>query len=363
MAKRDFFDDNIEVKTKKNKKRGKKKSFFDDDSPSLFEEVQLELDLEKTNLLTPEVAEFVLMKYDKDYKKDNRDYFDSKKEMKRQFFSSLSYDLEYVIPWVLRNGFRQNPDNQKIKNAIYNQLAGKTGPAFIKYITKSYKNGEFEGFANIQFLPILLYEIISNINKQNRQLKAENPEAEVYDASDLYELSELILKPRIKKLVKKGIDENMAFDILSVIPSPEAMKFSGRFRVKMLFTLLYQYAEKQEVPFRKILKIVVTDEYNDDVIFYALRERKEKYQKFTDTQKSLFNSITEWVFDVMEDMDKTLIKDILKTYVKDRKRDESQGKDGNRRYFISSLPEDDYKRINKVVKEIISSDETAKKYL
>ena len=49
----------------------------------------------------------------------------------------------------------------------------------------------------------------------------------------------------------------------------------------------------------------------------------------------------------MEEMDRSGIESILKTYVETRKRDESNGRDGNRRYFIKSLPDSDYPRVRK----------------
>ena len=64
----------------------------------------------------------------------------------------------------------------------------------------------------------------------------------------------------------------------------------------------------------------------------------------------------------MEEMKKDEIYDILKSYTDVRKRDESQGKDTNRRYYISSLPESDYPRILKAVDRLCNTDEKLKKY-
>ena len=66
-------------------------------------------------------------------------------------------------------------------------------------------------------------------------------------------------------------------------------------------------------------------------------------------------------------MEKSLSKEevesVIKTYVTGRKRDESQGKDGNRRYALASLSADDYGRINKVITKMIAEDDSIKKYL
>ena len=103
-------------------------------------------------------------------------------------------------------------------------------------------------------------------------------------------------------------------------------------------------------------------DYIGSVITFALLERKEKISGFNETQKKLFNDITEFCFKVMEDMPKESIHAILKSYVDARKRDESQNKDANRRYYISSLPESDYPRILKAMNKIVSENEEMKKY-
>ena len=64
----------------------------------------------------------------------------------------------------------------------------------------------------------------------------------------------------------------------------------------------------------------------------------------------------------MEQLKKGEIYAILKVYSDVRKKDESQNKDTNRRYYISSLPESDYPKILKVVNRICEADETLKKY-
>lgn len=309
-----------------------------------------------------EVKEFGKAKWKK-YKKENKEYFDSKKELKLGYYDTLAYNLQYVIDFLVQKKHLPNEEIQEIKNKCYAQIAGEQGEGFVKYLTKALKDGELDDMSNLEYLPILLYDMIAEINTQNRIAKSKNPEAPQYDASDLYELSELILNKRLKKMEKKGIDPNLAFDILSVIPTPSAMKYSPYFRIKSIFELMYQHAYKAQVDFGKVIKVALKDEYTEYVINYALQERKEKYEKFNDTQRLLFNDISEWVFNTLEDMDGSLIKETLKTYVKTRKRDAGQGKDGNRRYFLSSLPETMYPHICKAVDAIKSSDPEAEKYL
>ncbi len=310
-----------------------------------------------------EVKEFAKASFKK-FKKRNKDYYDSKKELKNAYYSSLTFDLQVVIEFILKKGHIQNESIQDYKNRCFKQIAGEDGPKFVKFLIKYISKNGMDEIENIEFLPIILYEIIGSIHKYNETQKAENgPEAPVFDSTDLIELTQLILKKRLKKADKKGIPSDIALDILCIIPTSDAMKFSPYFRVKSVFEILYKHAEHKEVKFDTIMNFLLEDKFYDYVIGFALQERKEKIKTFNDTQKALFNDINEWVFNNLEDSDKTTIESIIKTYIKTRKRDDLAGKDSNRRYFISSLPETAYPRICKVVNKLIAEDEDAKKYL
>lgn len=298
----------------------------------------------------------------KEYKADNKSYFDSKKELRKDYFATLAYDLPDVIDWILRNGHLQKPEIQEIKNKCYAKLAGDEGrgPAFIQYLIK-YLESDLE-IENMEFFPIILHEIIADILKFNEEHK-DKPEEMVEKPDELFELYELILKKRIKKAKKKGIPEDLIFDLLGIMPCKEAAEYSGFFRAKAIFDILYAYAETQPVAFATVIEFLFSEDDYRYVIGYALQERRDKYKTFGELQKKLFNDINEWVFPRLEERDKKDIKDILENYIGVRKRDAAQGKDSNRRYYISSLPETLYPHIVKAVEQIKNSDSEAEKYL
>ena len=126
---------------------------------------------------------------------------------------------------------------------------------------------------------------------------------------------------------------------------------------------MYFHSKTKKIDFKNVIKLLIDEEYYDVIISYALQERKEKFQKFNESQKVFFNDISSWVFDELEEMDKSTIESILKTYVKSRKRDDEANKDGNRRYFISSLPDSMYPKICKIVEKMEKEDSTVEKYL
>ena len=81
-----------------------------------------------------------------------------------------------------------------------------------------------------------------------------------------------------------------------------------------------------------------------------------------ENQQKFFISINEWIFSMMEEMDRNRIEAILNQYVETRKRDDQQNRDENRRYFIKSLPEDEYENVCKVVKHMIEMKPEIEKY-
>lgn len=301
----------------------------------------------------------------KKHKKHYGEYFDSKKDLKRDYFDSLITNLPDTIDWLLRNKHKPQEKVQEIKNMCYAKFGGADGPEFNKYILKMIDKYGVDDIPNLEYLPIILSELIKEILRYNEQQEAMGEDSAkdiVKSPDDLYELMNTILKKRLKKAEKKGIPSAAAFDLLTVMPVKDATKYSAFFRVKGVFDIMYLHAAQDSIPFELTVKFLFDKTDYKYVIGYALQERKDKYKTFNETQKKLFNDITSWCFNELEDMDKDDIRKILNDYIRVRKRDASQGKDSNRRYYISSLPDKDYPSIMKVVSELLRNEEN-KKYL
>ena len=65
----------------------------------------------------------------------------------------------------------------------------------------------------------------------------------------------------------------------------------------------------------------------------------------------------------MEKLSKDDIQAIIQTYVSSRKKEDVNGKDSRRRYSLTSLSENDYPKIVKVIKNYIVDNPEAEKYL
>lgn len=305
-----------------------------------------------------DAREFAKLSFKKYRKKYGNDY-DKKKECETGFFLYLIDLLPRTIEFVVKYGYIQNPEVQETKNGIYCKLVDED---FIKILKKEVKGGN--RIENIKWLPIIIKDILQQTNKQNTELLAEDPNAKIYDMSDLVELSQLILKKKLKKFNKAAINGNLAFDVLSVIPNESVLGSSQNYRIHMFLNTLYEHAKTETIPFKQIMELIVGEEYYPIFIVFALLERKEKFGQLNDSQKAFYLDVTNWVFDVMENhLSKEQLVETINTYARARKRDDARGNDANRRYHLASLVETDYPKITSVVKKIIANDDSMSKYL
>ena len=296
----------------------------------------------------------------KKYKKKYADDADSKKETRAGYYMFLVDLLPRTIEFVVKYGYIKQEEVQETKDAIFSKLSEE---GFVKFLKKLIKDGE--KIENIKQLPIVIKEIVAAADKYNTEKLAENPNStEIVDVSDLVELSQLIMRKKLKKFEKEGVDPALAFDVLSVIPKDDVLASSQNYRIHMLMDTLYEHAKSKTVPFATIINILVGEEFYPMFTVFALLERKEKFGTLTDAQKVLYLDISNWVFNIMEkELSKDQLQEVVNTYIRSRRRDESQNKDGNRRYALSTLSETDYPRISAFIKKLIANDDTLKKYL
>lgn len=295
----------------------------------------------------------------KSFKKKNKDYFDGKKEMRKGYILNLIDNLPQVIKFIVKYGHIDNNDVRSVRDGA---LAKLSNEEFIKAVRKELKLDN--KIDNIKLLPIINDIILKEAVKTNAERLAENANAEVYDVEPLLDLSKAILKKKLKKFEKAGIPEAIAFDVLSVIPCNEALDSSQFYRVRTFFDRLYESSKTQTIPFTNIMDLITGEDKFPMFITFALLERKEKFTKLTDNQKTLYLDISTWCFDQMENkLSSDVVRNIIKMYIKSRKHDDSAGKDSNRRYSLISLPETDYKKIRKIVDEMVAKDDSIKKYL
>ena len=294
-----------------------------------------------------ELGDFTLKKFKKKKKKMGEVY-DSKKELKKDYYKALTERLDEGVLDLIIKGYI--PEMVNVRNNVFNIILDED---YIEYLTKRVKKDKYNNIK--KYFPALIYEALQEIGKETAEAN-KNSETKITGiTADLVELSESLLEKKIKKMNKKTeLDKKICLDILSVVPNTKILKFNREYRFRILFKVLYDDAKERSIPFDGIMDILLEDEPNHagNVILFSLLERKSKITGFTEKQMELFNAITKWTFEKLEDMSKRDITAILTEYCESRNRDLKAGKDGNRRYYISSLPESDYPSISQVTRKL-----------
>lgn len=316
---------------------------------------------EKTNgeFKIPKVVSKFANKTWKKYWKENKDVFDSKKDGLKEFCLYLQDNLPEVIEFIVRYGHINNDEVKQVKNDCFKKIINDD---FVKYLAKRVKKDD--DFAkSIRLFPIIVREIGSAAEEENKRAISQNPNSAVYDMTDLYDVSKKLMKKQMKNMMDIGVSEDMAFDILSLIPYPKAMAYSPVYRIRNLFNTLYEWAKCKTVPFAEIVNVLVKEEQFTNFIVFALLEKREVYSNMTEGQKNLYTDITTWCINTMEKMSNDEITSIINAYTKARNRDEHNGKDTARRYNLSVLGEEDYPHISAVIKRLIADNSDIQKYL
>lgn len=301
----------------------------------------------------------------KKWKKEN-DFYSGKKEAKKAFFAEkLDIFGHSVIPLLVKYGFRN--EVKEIKNDLYEVI---TDPDFVKVTFKSVDKGD--GFENMVLYPIVVQDIGEALARQAKAEAAEGNNV-VPDMDDMLETSKAILAKRLKKAKKMGIDEATSYSCLSIIPTVEILNIkndersSKKFYIyRKLLTAMYSLAKDKPLSVKvdDLIEFVFRkgEEYIPTFIACVILEKKERQNSMTETQKRLFNDLTTWAFGKLETLDKETINLVLNLYVNVRKDDENNNRDSARRFYISSLPENEYPKTLAAMKKIIDRSEDNKKY-
>ena len=298
--------------------------------------------------------------YEKYLKKMKKNDISKKKAAKLFYDDIISDYLSEVIETVVRYG--KIDEVKKAKLPIYDFLVREDfAKRFNKYLDK-VENGDLEPIDNLQLFPALVRDIITTITQINATNKANAKEGETpvqinVDFSNLVAINQRILKKKLKKMKKNGIPEDIAMDVLSVIPDSKMLKNTqmSLFRIRELITLLYEEAVTKEVNFPTLMQLLLPDDMAvvQQLVIFLLLERKNKFNSFNENQQKLFVNINKWIFDLLEICTDSFRMDCFTEYCKIRKKDLDANNDGDRRYFLKSLPEAEYPKTAATIKKFI----------
>lgn len=334
-------------------------------------------DRNRQNGIPDDVKSFVKLKWKK-FLKENKWRLDDadgkkekkkiKKELQREFFDAHLDFLPKTIWWAISQGHR--PENQDTMSEVKCKLYD---PEFVKYLYKLLKDDE-EEIRNIEMLPIMYSVLLQDIKLAEAKADKMCEELDIdvegqvgFETKDIKKLILFIIRKKFKKMCKKDISEEQAFDYLCAIPTTEVLKSKGQsyYYCGRLLKAMYEHAAKEEVKPNQVFSVIFKDNEGDPIdmsgfIIQVLLERKEKISSFNEKQTALFNKITEWGLDTLEgEYGQKEIDKIIRQYIRERQNDHH---DSNRRIYLANVSAENYPKISAVVKVIANNDDL-KRYL
>lgn len=179
-----------------------------------------------------------------------------------------------------------------------------------------------------------------------------------------------LLESRTRYVVKKtGLKKDLIQEILVVVPEPDSVGNNphtiGAYVNKVL-SKLYGLAKEADVELgdyesaKKLLRVIFGKDNLDAVAVNILLEYRDKYSRFNEQQKAVWNLFTLAALDVLESKKKKEARELLIQFCERRKKDESNNRDKPRRIQFESMNEEDYPTIRKAVKKLSEVDKYVK---
>jgi hypothetical protein len=178
-----------------------------------------------------------------------------------------------------------------------------------------------------------------------------------------------ILKKRIKKLNKKlGLEKDLLKELLVVVSEPDAIsdpRFVGIYVQRML-RKLYVIAKDNETGLedvksvKKLFKALFGEDLLNDIAVNILLERKDFIRNFNESQKSVWNLMTNFALETLEKNKKKELKELVAYYVVRRAKDAKRDRDSARRIQFAQISEEDYPRLHAVAEKLSEDDENSK---
>jgi hypothetical protein len=193
-------------------------------------------------------------------------------------------------------------------------------------------------------------------------------------SDDLIEFCMKILKKIIKKYEKQDLSSEVAFQIATVIPTTKLLAGSRKW-FRNLITTLHIMAEKSVPDLKAIFKAILKldgKKYINKKLFYELlyqefmlkRLSNKKYSA-TDSQKEFYDNFVDMTLEYLNELKVGKVKNILKQYIKARKKAEEFKSDGKRiiKFVDHANSNSPYQNIKAAVQELINDDKNNEIYL
>lgn len=289
------------------------------------------------------------------------------KKFKKEYSEYSLTGLNKAVK-ILAENSSESKKLDKVKEGVDRII---TNPEVMTQIAKLYKKNP-ESYTNMIYLPnmimnTLIYYSSDGISDEEKEVGKQ------LDTEALIEFCEKILKKEIKRYRKMGLDDEIAFQMATVIPT--AKLFKNRQWYRRLIQQMYDIAEKNEVDVDKLLKAVCKIDKKNHISkkdflegFYSefiMQKSSNKQKNFTDTQKELHENLIEHTLVYLDGIKPRKLRDILKTYIKRRKTAEQYKNDTKRviKFVDHASSNSPYTNIKATVQALIEDDSNAELYL
>lgn len=297
----------------------------------------------------------------------------SKKEKKRNLKRLNKEYAEFAVDGLNKavKILAMHPDAKnidKVKDGVDNVI---TNADAMKRIPKIYKKAP-DAYENLIYLPSMIMNTIAYYKSDNIS-DEEKKVAETLDADGLIVFCEKILKKQIKRYKGFGFDDVDAFQMASTIPTSKLFKNHVWYR--RLTQAMYDIAAEREVDVDLVLKSVCKIDKKNQIKkkeflegfyteFISMRS-SNRNTKFTDHQKELQESLIDHALAYLDSLKPRKLKEILKTYIRRRKRAEQMKSDSKRvlKFTEHANSNSPYGTIKAVVVELIADDPDNELYL
>lgn len=257
----------------------------------------------------------------------------------------------------------------KVKDGVDNIISNAE---VMKTIAKLYRKNP-NGYPNMIYLPnmimnTLVYYSSENISDEEKEI------AKTLDAEGLVEFCEKILKGEIKRYRKLGLQDEVAYQLASTIPTTKLFK-NGRQWYKKLIQAMYMIAEKYDIEVDTILQAVAKIDKKKSInkkdflegFFseFILTKSSNKNHSFNESQKALHETLVERTLEYMDRIKSRKCKEMLKTFIKRRKTAESYKNDTKRviKFIDHANSNSSYTGLKSVVQELIADNSSNELYL
>ena len=290
------------------------------------------------------------------------------KRLRKEYSESALNGLNKAVKILAENA----PEGKKIgkvKDGVDNIISS---PDVMKAIAKMYRKSP-DSYPNMIFLPhmimnTLLYYHSDSISDEEKEI------GKALDEEGLIEFCEKILKKEIKRYKKMGLEDAVAYQIATVIPTTKLFK-SNRQWYRRLINELYSIASTQSVDIDLILKAISKIDKKKGIdkkdflegffTEFILQKSSNKNHTFTETQKELHENLIDRALLYLDGLKSRKLRDILKTYIKRRKTAESYKNDSKRviKFTDHANSNSPRTKIKAVVQDLISENSSNELYL